>query len=917
MSKNRKKQQKKSAPLQSTLTMSEINAQQEFGTDRFIRLGILYLLGITPLVFFRTGGEFENSPKMALLQWGIGLLSLGVVVIRGLGGKEFTWKRSPLDIFIIAFYLMCWASLLQAPNPWQATLYLLHWAAATIFYFLLLNSLGDEIMIEELFFVAALSVIPVGVIGIMQWMVDTSLINPIRWLEQIPQMTRPSSTFSNSNMVALFLAITLPLSIASRCLSKKTWMKRANEISILCNVFLLYFSKTRGAWLAAIAVAVILVWYKFFWQRGRFRKLRYILALSFLLTAISIVPIAKIKNLDIGTVKLRSIWWTNTAFMIYDHPLMGVGLGNFKLIYPLYHHIVKDKKIDLPPFLAFLKKDWSFSETNQLTRVHNDHLQMLAELGVLGFLPYAAMFFLFGCMFRKLFKQGDDRTRLIALCTGLSVLAFCIVATTNFPFERALPPVYLFMGFAVISFLHKKQSVSIVQPEGTFVQRLKAFIVTPCDIAITNQTLHRLIRSGLCVLMIVFMYCSGKYISRVVLADRYFVEALVYSDRGQFDKATGLLEKSRHVFSEWNFNISSLLGRNRTMQENYEGALEAYRESLRVHPNNVNAILNTGYCYLKLGKLDEAEHYFKLFLKFMPDVQKGYNNLGIIYFSKKDYAQAIACYKKAAELDPSYAEAHFNLANVYRSQGKTQEALQEYETALKIKPALNDVRSILINAYVDMGDFAKAENTIAPLLQKKETAVEGHMLLGGIYQQNGLYEKALFQYLKAVQLAPREAVIYHNIGLMHFHLKNYDKAEKSFEIATRLNPSLTDSYTMLGQLHLQRQDDDGALELFLKALQTSPQNKDLHFNVGTIYLRAGNLDAAMQQYNEAIKIDPSYSLAHYNLGTILRHQGKKMEALYHFQKALEHPTKPIDIELAKKFIDEIKASIYPGAKKAQ
>jgi tetratricopeptide (TPR) repeat protein len=753
-------------------------------------------------------------------------------------------------------------------------------------------------------------------------MTEKAWLAPVPLIKYIPQMTVPSSTFSNSNMVGLFLAITLPLSVCSWVLSKGAWMKRASQASLVSGGLLLMCTKTRGAWLAAMAVAVILVWYKYFWQRGRLHKLRYVLACGCLMVVAAYFPL---RALDTGSPTLRWIWWKNTAVMIKDHPLWGVGLGNFKIIYPRYVSAAKD--------LNFSEnKDWSFTETNQLTRVHNDHLQMLAELGCAGFLPYALMFFLFAGMFRKIFKQSDDRTRLIALCTALSVLAFCIVATTNFPFERALPPLYLFMCFAVLSFLYKKQPAAGALPGNAFWQKTRAAIVNPRDMLIPNPGLQRLVRAGLVMLLLVFTGCSFYFIRKVVLADRYFVEALARTDRIRGIDTTGtvsestnellqqandLLIKAIDVFSDWNFNISALLGRNRTMQENYEGALEAYRESLRVHPNNVNAILNTGYCCLKLGRLDEAELYFKRFLEFMPDVQKGHNNLGIVYFSKREYAQAINCYKKAFALDPSYAEAHFNLANVYRSQGRVQDALQEYETALKIKPELNDVRSILISAYVDRGDFAQAEKTIAPLLQNKETAAEARVMLGGIYQQNGLYEKALLQYLTAAELAPEEAVIYHNIGLMHFHLKNYDKAEKSFEIATRLNPSLTDSYTMLGQLHLQRQDDEGALALFLKALETDPRNKDLYFNVGTIYLRAGDLDEAMRRYTEAIKIDPSYSLAHYNLGTILRHQGNKMEALYHFQKALEKPAPLIDVELARKFIDEIKASIYPGAKKAQ
>jgi hypothetical protein len=44
--------------------------------DRIQAPGFLFLLGVAPLVFFRTSGEFENNPKMAFLQWGISILAL-------------------------------------------------------------------------------------------------------------------------------------------------------------------------------------------------------------------------------------------------------------------------------------------------------------------------------------------------------------------------------------------------------------------------------------------------------------------------------------------------------------------------------------------------------------------------------------------------------------------------------------------------------------------------------------------------------------------------------------------------------------------------------------------------------------------------------------------------------------------------
>ena len=66
-------------------------------SDVALKLGPPLLLGVAPLIFLRTGGEFENNPKFGVLQWGIALLALLWVARRG-HGDSATWRRTPLDV---------------------------------------------------------------------------------------------------------------------------------------------------------------------------------------------------------------------------------------------------------------------------------------------------------------------------------------------------------------------------------------------------------------------------------------------------------------------------------------------------------------------------------------------------------------------------------------------------------------------------------------------------------------------------------------------------------------------------------------------------------------------------------------------------------------------------------------------------
>ena len=97
------------------------------------RHGLGLLLGLAPLVFLGSSGEFENTPKMGFLHVGIALLAL-FRVVRWKPRETPTWRAVPLDFAVIAFYLLLWASLAVAIGPQQGALALLHWTAALLVY---------------------------------------------------------------------------------------------------------------------------------------------------------------------------------------------------------------------------------------------------------------------------------------------------------------------------------------------------------------------------------------------------------------------------------------------------------------------------------------------------------------------------------------------------------------------------------------------------------------------------------------------------------------------------------------------------------------------------------------------------------------------------------------------------------------
>jgi len=554
-----------------------------------------------------------------------------------------------------------------------------------------------------------------------------------------------------------------------------------------------------------------------------------------------------------------------------------------------------------PLYSRAAETDLTFSDEYQLSRVHNDHLQILAELGLAGFCAYCSMFVTFLYLFGIVCRRGDRRLRLTALFVCLGCVSFIVVAFFSFPLERALPPVWLFSLFGVMAFLY-----------ATVCRRRPAASAGGRPVAV---------RACVALLLVAFGGASAYYLRAIIVSDQYFGRAVRLVEQGDVRQAGEFLQKAK-LLPMWNFYIPTLAGRNHSALGDYDAALREYRESLRIHPNNINAILNIGYCHLRLHDYKRAEAAFRRFLEFVPDSPKAHNNLGTVYFSMGRYDRAIRSYRRAIELaeriksfssrdmpriENVYAEPHMNLGDVYREQKRVEDAVREYERALSLKPGLDHARRALAMLYRQTGREDRARSIMEPLLQKNRKAAEACIQRAVEHQNRGRYAKALVQYSRALHYAPGNAVLHYNTGLMHYHTGNFEEAEKAFTRAVELQPDCAEAWHQLGRLALRKKDTRGALALFRKAAAARPDMAAAHFELGTIYFRLGDYSSAAEAYTRALGSDPGLSAAHYNLATIRMHEGADRQALYHFKQALVNPAPQIDVSRTEALIAELQA----------
>lgn len=115
-------------------------------------------------------------------------------------------------------------------------------------------------------------------------------------------------------------------------------------------------------------------------------------------------------------------------------------------------------------------------------------------------------------------------------------------------------------------------------------------------------------------------------------------------------------------------------------------AIDNYREAIELAPDWVEAHLNLGVVYYRLGRFEEARAEFAWAAGIDPQNGICRYNLGCVLEDQGKFGEAILHLRQAAQAMPGDADVHFNLALAYEKRGRRRLARGEWMLCLRCAP---------------------------------------------------------------------------------------------------------------------------------------------------------------------------------------------------------------------------------------
>lgn len=257
------------------------------------------------------------------------------------------------------------------------------------------------------------------------------------------------------------------------------------------------------------------------------------------------------------------------------------------------------------------------------------------------------------------------------------------------------------------------------------------------------------------------------------------------------------------------------------------------------------------------------------------------NNLGVLYFKRGLYREAMAEFKEALKIDPKFDLARENLQYLFAETGTEDPDLRRWQKEVDGKPENTEALLRLGISYQNMGRFKEASEILGRVVDSNTDHVVARLHLGGSLKAQGLYQQALEHYTSVRDEVGKSAVYHTDLGEIYYNLGRTDEAISELRTAIGLDADYWRSHFLLSFAYGDNSQLQEALEESRVASRLNPSFHNTEANL--TLSKQGTAGTGVAGCGEIASLESTS----FTLGTAYRERGFLKEALKEYQKALQ------------------------------
>ncbi|MGA8160915.1 MAG: tetratricopeptide repeat protein [Acidobacteriaceae bacterium] len=303
-------------------------------------------------------------------------------------------------------------------------------------------------------------------------------------------------------------------------------------------------------------------------------------------------------------------------------------------------------------------------------------------------------------------------------------------------------------------------------------------------------------------------------------------------------------------------------------------AIEKYRAMIRAAPHLAAAYNNLGMLYFNQRDYAQAAQVLERGLRVNANMPTASALLGLSYFELGENQKAEPLLERAARADPSDGNVQLSLAHVLLSLGRNDEATRSLNEYLKTNPKDQQAWYLLGKTYLQM-----SEEALGRINQIDPNSFVAHEVAGEIDESMKNYDGALVEFRKAVELAPQQPGTHLRLGNVYWVMGKWDSAQVEFRTELGISPHDCVAHWKLANSIMEANgSSEEALDDLNQSISACPNLIQAHVDRARALIRLNRQNDALPDLLLALKASPDEPSIHFLLASVYRSQGKSEEA---------------------------------------
>ncbi|NLI79608.1 MAG: tetratricopeptide repeat protein [Candidatus Riflebacteria bacterium] len=293
-----------------------------------------------------------------------------------------------------------------------------------------------------------------------------------------------------------------------------------------------------------------------------------------------------------------------------------------------------------------------------------------------------------------------------------------------------------------------------------------------------------------------------------------------------------------------------------------------------------------GWCYMELGRFEEALDSFKKARALDPRHAESLSNIAYIYSLKgKNLDQALELANEAIALEPGRAEFHHTRGWVRFKLGEIDKAIADLERALAIRPAYLLARYNLGLAWYLSTDYAKALDCFDQVLAAKPDHTKASLFKAITLAKTGKAPEAIALLDELQKRLPPTEVVARVVKDLHARLSAAHERHTDLPVP-RIATTVPIAKLLEKAMAFRAKGlVNHAREVYLELQRLAPNEFEPWYQLGDMYARAGLSSPALRAWERAAQLNPNHYDLQLSMGKMQYRLRKRDQARDAFVKA--------------------------------